>query len=62
MAFVDPTHVNIMTEETFDRYFIGENPGALMYGYSGRLKSVYKSLERFYLLSILRKFNYMQTC
>jgi SAM-dependent methyltransferase len=40
-AFVDPTHVNIITEDTHS-YFIGENPIASMYGFKGgfRVKSV----------------------
>ncbi|UCV19177.1 class I SAM-dependent methyltransferase [Ferribacterium limneticum] len=34
-AFVDPTHVNVITEDTYS-YFIGDNPIASMYGFTGR--------------------------
>lgn len=34
-AFVDPTHVNIITERTHE-YFCGANPLARMYGFEGR--------------------------
>lgn len=34
-AFVDPTHVNIITEDTYS-YFIGDNPIASMYGFKGQ--------------------------
>jgi SAM-dependent methyltransferase len=34
-AFVDPTHVNIITEDTHS-YFVGEEPIASMYGFTGR--------------------------
>ncbi len=36
MAFQDPTHVNIMTEETLRSYFCGPAPGAAIYGFKGR--------------------------
>lgn len=36
-AFVDPTHVNIITEDTHS-YFVGENPIASMYGFKGRFR------------------------
>ena len=34
-AFVDPTHVNIMTEHTMINYFCGKNPQARCYGFKG---------------------------
>ncbi|MBS0195010.1 MAG: class I SAM-dependent methyltransferase [Proteobacteria bacterium] len=37
-AFVDPTHVNIITEGTHD-YFCGAEPTARMYGFGGRFKA-----------------------
>ncbi|MBS0213817.1 MAG: methyltransferase domain-containing protein [Proteobacteria bacterium] len=37
-AFVDPTHVNIITEHTHD-YFCGEQPLARMYGFGGRFQA-----------------------
>jgi SAM-dependent methyltransferase len=38
-AFVDPTHVNFITEGTHE-YFCGENPLARMYGFSGRFNVI----------------------
>ncbi len=36
-AFADPTHVNIITEDTVN-YFCGDNPLGRMYGFSGTFK------------------------
>lgn len=36
MAFQDPTHVNIMTEDTLRNYFCGPVPWAAMYGFQGK--------------------------
>jgi SAM-dependent methyltransferase len=38
-AFVDPTHVNIITDATHD-YFCGEEPVAAMYGFAGRFRAL----------------------
>ncbi len=38
-AFVDPTHVNIITEGTH-RYFCGAQPLARMYGFNGRFEAL----------------------
>lgn len=38
-AFVDPTHVNIITGETH-RYFCGDAPEGRMYGFKGRFEVV----------------------
>lgn len=35
MAFQDPTHVNVMTEDTLRYYFCGPEPWAHMYGFRG---------------------------
>lgn len=35
IAFSDPTHVNIITEDTFPQYFCGSSPGAKPYGFTG---------------------------
>jgi SAM-dependent methyltransferase len=37
-AFQDPTHVNIITEETFPNYFDDRNRWAKIYGYHGYLR------------------------
>jgi SAM-dependent methyltransferase len=39
-AFVDPTHVNIITEDTFSNYFSGDYPKANLYGFKGKFKLV----------------------
>lgn len=36
-AFQDPTHVNIITDQTFG-YFCGDHPGARIYGFVGNFK------------------------
>lgn len=36
-AFSDPTHVNVLTEQTW-RYFCGDAPLARMYGFRGRFE------------------------
>jgi hypothetical protein len=36
MAFQDPTHVNIMTEDTLRNYFCGLAHPAAIYGFCGR--------------------------
>jgi SAM-dependent methyltransferase len=38
VAFRDPTHVNIITDETFPLYFDDENRWASSYGFNGRFK------------------------
>ena len=38
-AFRDPTHVNIITEETH-HYFVGDVPGARMYGFKGKFRTL----------------------
>lgn len=38
-AFVDPTHVNIITDQSHT-YFCGENPGGRMYGFNGRFEVI----------------------
>jgi SAM-dependent methyltransferase len=40
VAFQDPTHVNIMTENTLGKYFCGDHPWAGMYGFMGRFTVV----------------------
>ena len=38
-AFVDPTHVNIITDSTHN-YFCGDEPLARMYGFNGRFQTL----------------------
>ena len=54
-AFQDPTHVNIITEDTFPEYFTSPNPGASMYGFNGYFELVdqkWKSMT--WLVCLLR--------
>jgi SAM-dependent methyltransferase len=37
-AFQDPTHVNIITEDTFPLYFSSPNTGASIYGFKGNFE------------------------
>jgi SAM-dependent methyltransferase len=53
-AFRDPTHVNIITEETFPMYFAG---GCLakMYGFKGKFHVEHQEWSPPHLITILRK-------
>lgn len=54
-AFQDPTHVNIITEETFSYYFDDPNRWASMYGFSGSFKVEQQRWEEHgKLLTIMR--------
>jgi SAM-dependent methyltransferase len=57
-AFQDPTHVNIITENTFPLYFcnnhLGE-PWASMYGYAGDFELVEQEWCQAFLLTIIKK-------
>jgi len=44
-AFVDPTHVNFLTDRS-SRYFAGAEPTARMYGFQGRFSVVREGLIR----------------
>jgi len=37
-AFQDPTHVNIITEDTFNMYFCGTHPWSHAYGFNGQFE------------------------
>lgn len=53
-AFNDPTHVNYITEETFD-YFNDGTRLASMYGFSGAFKVLEQYRTNTHLISILQK-------
>lgn len=57
LAFRDPTHVNIITDETFSLYFDDEYKLAKMYGFNGSFHVEYQSRvnNNDYLNTILRK-------
>lgn len=54
-AFRDPTHVNIITEETFTLYFDDKVQAGKMYGFKGSFKILEQVLRGPHLISILQK-------
>jgi SAM-dependent methyltransferase len=54
-AFRDPTHVNIITEETFPAYFDDKNCLARPYGFQGAFKIISQEWVGVHLLSQMRK-------
>lgn len=53
-AFRDPTHINIITEETFPKYFCGPR-WASKYGFQGRFNVVRQGWSGGHLLTLLQK-------
>lgn len=54
-AFQDPTHVNIITEETFIRYFDDTYKWASIYGYKGNLKVLKQEWVDYNLVTQMQK-------
>lgn len=54
-AFQDPTHVNIITEDTFPLYFSGSNPWSRPYGFEGTFQLVEQGWQGGHLLTMLAK-------
>jgi len=54
-AFQDPTHVNIITEQTFPMYFDDTKQVGKMYGFNGSFKILDQVLKGSHLISILQK-------
>lgn len=54
-AFRDPTHVNIITDQTFTAYFDNVNRWAAAYGFKGSFVVVSQEWRGPHLMSILRK-------
>lgn len=54
-AFRDPTHVNIITEETFSFYFDSVNRWAAGYGFRGAFNVVQQEWRGAHLLTVLQK-------
>ena len=54
-AFRDPTHVNIISYDTFEFYFCGENPLSEMYGFVGRFDCLSQHVQPPYLITMLVK-------
>lgn len=54
-AFQDPTHVNIITENTFPLYFDDRHRWASSYGFQGAFQVISQEWREFHLLTMLRK-------
>jgi SAM-dependent methyltransferase len=54
-AFVDPTHVNMITNGTFEKYFDDTHQWASIYGFKGKFSLVYQARSGHHLVSILQK-------
>ena len=54
-VFRDPTHVNIITEETFPMYFYDKTQAGKMYGFTGSFTVLEQVLVAPHLVSILQK-------
>jgi SAM-dependent methyltransferase len=54
-AFQDPTHVNIITEETFPGYFCRDLLFAKSYGFKGDFELVAQAWHSCWLLTLMRK-------
>jgi SAM-dependent methyltransferase len=54
-SFRDPTHVNILSDETFPLYFDDEYTWAKMYGFTGRFKVLYQARRGIHLISVMQK-------
>jgi SAM-dependent methyltransferase len=54
-AFRDPTHVNIITEETFTLYFDNANCLARMYGFRGKFRIEQQQWNGPHLVTIMTK-------
>jgi len=54
-AFTDPTHVNVITADTFPMYFDDKHAWAKMYGFKGSFKLKLQAVNNTHLLTILQK-------
>jgi SAM-dependent methyltransferase len=54
-VFVDPTHVNVITEHTFPAYFSGSAPWAANYGFYGCFELLSQDWAGCHLLTLLKK-------
>lgn len=54
-VFVDPTHVNVITEHTFPAYFSGSAPWAANYGFHGCFELISQDWAGCHLLTLLKK-------
>lgn len=56
-AFMDPTHVNIITEHTFTHYFDNERTWGKIYGFNGRFLIREQQWAGMHLVSLMEKCN-----
>jgi SAM-dependent methyltransferase len=57
-AFQDPTHVNIITDATYPKYFCNrgtKRPGASRYGFNGGFILIAQKMYSSHLLTLMRK-------
>lgn len=54
-AFRDPTHVNMITHETYPLYFSKDSCMAAMYGFRGSFVILEQAIKSHYLISMLKK-------
>ena len=54
-AYRDPTHINIITDETFSLYFDDVNCWARIYGFQGAFKILQQEWRGPHLLTVMRK-------
>jgi SAM-dependent methyltransferase len=54
-SFRDPTHVNIISVETFPLYFDNKNRWAAMYGFTGSFRVIGQAVEPPNLISLLER-------
>jgi SAM-dependent methyltransferase len=54
-AFWDPTHVNIITEQTFPCYFDDQNTWAKMYGFKGAFTIENQVWQKPHLVTMMKK-------
>lgn len=55
VAFQDPTHVNLMTDQTLSKYFCGDQPWARMYGFEGRFVVLDEAWVNSHYVAVLRR-------
>lgn len=56
-AFTDPTHVNVITADTFPMYFDDKHTWAKMYGFNGKFKLGMQAVNKTHLVTVLQKLN-----
>jgi SAM-dependent methyltransferase len=54
-AFSDPTHVNIITEDTFRCYFDDKNNWGVIYGFKGKFEILSQEWRGPHLVTLMRK-------